>query len=80
MGSMCAKEVQEPVRAAIESAFVPRFFSIQRLAARWQCSDSTVKRLIEDGQLRFIRVRKSYRVLRSSVLDYEKRNEEEIYL
>lgn len=78
MGSMCASEPQKCAVTAFEAAGVRKFYTIQVLAARWQCSDSTIKRLIDEGKLRTIRVRKSFRIFRSSVLDYEARSEREI--
>ncbi len=51
-----------------------KFVSIQTLARRWNVSDSTVKRLIDEGELTGIKVRRSYKIRLDSVLDYESRS------
>ncbi len=51
-----------------------KFVSIQALARRWNVSDSTVKRLIDEGELTGIKVRRSYKIRLDSVLDYESRS------
>jgi len=51
-----------------------KFVSIQTLARRWNVSDSTVKRLIDEGELTGIKVRRSYKIRMDSVLEYESRS------
>lgn len=51
-----------------------KFVSIQALARRWNVSDSTVKRLIDEGELTGIKVRRAYKIRLDSVLDYESRS------
>ena len=51
-----------------------KFISIQLLARRWNVSDSTVKRLIDEGELTGIKVRRAYKIRLDSVLDYESRS------
>lgn len=75
---MCTKEPQKCAVTAFEAAGVRKFYTIQVLAGRWQCSDSTIKRLIDEGKLRTIRIRRSFRIFKSSVLDYETQSESEI--
>ncbi|MEE8483240.1 MAG: excisionase family DNA-binding protein [Nitrospinota bacterium] len=48
-----------------------KFLSIQALAKRWNVSASTVRRIIDEGRLKGIRVRKSFKIDLDSVLDYE---------
>ena len=51
-----------------------KFVSIQTLARRWNVSDSTVKRLIDEGELTGIKVRRSHKIRLDSVLEYESRS------
>ena len=51
-----------------------KFVSIQTLARRWNVSDSTVKRLIDEGELTGIKVRRSYKIRLDSVMEYESRS------
>ncbi len=51
-----------------------KFVTIQALARRWSVSDNTVKRLIEEGELKGIKVRKSYKIFLGSVVEYETRS------
>jgi len=60
-----------PTREAMLSQ--GKFMTIQILARRWGVSDNTVKRLIEEGELKGIKVRGSYKILIDSAVDYETR-------
>ncbi len=51
-----------------------KFITIQTLAARWHVSDTTVKRLIDEGKLTGIRIRRSYKINIESANEYEKEN------
>jgi len=51
-----------------------RFITIQALAIRWGVSDSTVKRLIDEGKLTGIKIRRTYKIKKESVDEYEKEN------
>jgi len=50
-----------------------KYVSIQTLARRWNVSESTVRRLIDEGELSGIKIRRSCKILMDSVLDYESR-------
>ncbi|GMT42195.1 MAG: hypothetical protein IEMM0002_0606 [bacterium] len=52
-----------------------KFLSIQVLARRWNVSDSTVRRLIDEGQLKGIKIRRTYKILMDSVADFESRSQ-----
>lgn len=51
-----------------------KYLTIQSLAKRWGVSESTVKRMIDEGQLKGLRIRKSYKITLDSVLEYESRS------
>jgi len=51
-----------------------KFTSVQAVARRWNVSESTVRRLIDEGELSGVRIRKSYKIKLDSVLDYESRS------
>ncbi len=50
------------------------FMSVQAVAKRWNVSEATVRRLIDEGELSGIKVRKSYKIKLESVNDYESRS------
>jgi len=51
-----------------------RYISVQNLAKRWNVSDSTVRRLIEEGELQGIKIRRTFKILLDSVNEYESRS------
>lgn len=51
-----------------------RYISVQNLARRWNVSDSTVRRLIEEGELQGIKIRRTFKILLDSVSEYESRS------
>jgi len=59
-----------------DGALVPakKLVPISVLARRWSVSDTTIKRLIEEGELKGIRIRRAYRVFMESVVEYEARS------
>ena len=65
------KELDKKIETATHGR---KFISIQLLARRWNVSDSTVKRLIDEGELTGIKVRRAYKIRLDSVLDYETRS------
>ncbi len=54
------------------SAVTQKFLSVAQVAKRWGVSDSTVRRLIEEGRLNGIRLRHARRLSAVSVEEYEK--------
>jgi len=48
-----------------------KFTSVQVVAKRWNVSENTVRRLIDEGKLTGIKVRRSYKIKYDSVLEYE---------
>jgi excisionase family DNA binding protein len=52
-----------------------KFISVQRLAIRWGVSDSTIRRCIEEGDLKGIKIRRTFKIALESVAEYEKRQE-----
>lgn len=50
-----------------------RYFTTSQLMARWGVSAPTVIRLIEEGQLRGLKIRGAYRVDKESIESYEKK-------
>jgi len=50
-----------------------KFTSVQVVAKRWNVSENTVRRLIDEGKLKGIKVRRSYKIKYESVLEYETR-------
>ena len=57
-----------------ESAIGRRYISVQNLARRWNVSDSTVRRLIEEGELKGIKIRRTFKILLDSITEYESRS------
>ena len=53
---------------------LPERVRISRLADYWDCSASTIYRLINERQLEAIRVNNSIRIPREEVARYEKKN------
>lgn len=51
-----------------------KYLSIQTLARRWNVSDSTVRRLIEEGELKGIKIRRTCKILTDSVQEFESRS------
>ncbi|MBI5178381.1 MAG: helix-turn-helix domain-containing protein [Nitrospinae bacterium] len=51
-----------------------KLLSIAALSRRWSVSDTTIKRLIEEGELKGMKIRRSYRVFMESVVEYESRS------
>ena len=51
-----------------------RFLSLDDLAARWQVSTRTVKRLADKREIHFVRVGRQIRFKLTDVLAYEKKN------
>jgi len=51
-----------------------RFLSVQSVATRWNVSDSTVRRLIDEGELKGIKIRRTFKILAESVCEYESRS------
>lgn len=49
-------------------------FSLKRLAHLWDVSLRTLRRLIDDGELRATKIRGQLRVTQAEVLDYEARH------
>jgi len=47
------------------------FTSVQVIAKRWNVSENTVRRLIDERKLTGIKVRRSYKIRYASVLKYE---------
>ncbi len=52
-----------------------KFLSVRQVAKRWGASESTVRRLIEEGELNGIRLRHACKLSIDSVKAYEKRAE-----
>lgn len=50
-----------------------KYFTTSQLMARWGVSASTIIRLIEEGQLRGLKIRGVYRVATESVESYERK-------
>ncbi|MBI5815375.1 MAG: helix-turn-helix domain-containing protein [Nitrospinae bacterium] len=50
-----------------------KFFTTTQLASRWKVSSVTVIRLIEEGQLKGLKIRRMYRVSVESVESYERK-------
>ncbi|VAX15085.1 hypothetical protein MNBD_NITROSPINAE01-1466 [hydrothermal vent metagenome] len=48
-----------------------KYFTTSQLTTRWGVSAATIIRLIEEGQLRGLKIRGVYRVERQSVKSYE---------
>ena len=59
---------------AIKKGKPRKFITIQTLAARWHVSASTVKRLIDEGKLTGIKIRRTYKIDITSADTYEKEN------
>jgi excisionase family DNA binding protein len=53
----------------------PLFYTVEELAKRWLVSQRTIRRLIENGDLRAIRVGTQLRVSAQVVARYEERHE-----
>ena len=53
---------------------IPEHFSLRRLAQRWDVSERTLRREIDDGELRATMIRGQLRVTQAEVLDYEARH------
>ncbi|MDH5541952.1 MAG: excisionase family DNA-binding protein [Nitrospinota bacterium] len=51
-----------------------RFIGVTAVAKRWDVSESTVRRRLEEGYLRALKVGRLYKILLSSVHEYEKNN------
>jgi excisionase family DNA binding protein len=50
-----------------------RYFTTSQLMSRWGVSAPTVIRLIEEGELRGLKIRGAYRVDKESIESYEKK-------
>ena len=50
-----------------------RLLSVKDLAARWQVSTRTIKRMMDSGQIHFMRVGKQIRFRLDDILAYEKK-------
>jgi excisionase family DNA binding protein len=61
-------------RSGTASAASRRHHTIPELAERWQVSNRTVRRLIESGKLRAIRIGGQLRVADDVLLRFEERN------
>jgi excisionase family DNA binding protein len=59
----------------MENNTEPRFYTIEMLAERWRVSPRTVRRLIENGPLRAVRVGKQLRVAADVLRRYEERQQ-----
>lgn len=57
-----------------QAAPAKKFISVQALARRWNVSDATIRRLIEEGDLRGVRIRKNRKIAVESVAEYEARS------
>jgi len=66
------KEV--PVERGNTAPLGRKFLSVQSVASRWNVSDSTVRRLIDEGELKGIKVRRTFKILMESISDYESRS------
>ncbi len=53
------------------SGTLKKYFTTSQLTTRWGVSAATIIRLIEEGQLRGLKIRGVYRVERQSVESYE---------
>lgn len=51
-----------------------KYISIQTLARRWNVSDSTIRRLIEEGELKGMKIRRTCKILADSVQEFESRS------
>lgn len=51
-----------------------KYLSIQTLAMRWNVSDSTIRRLIEEGELKGIKIRRTCKIFADSVQEFESRS------
>jgi len=60
-------------KGAVAAQLKKRFFTTTQVAARWKVSSITVIRLIEEGQLKGLKIRRMYRVDMESVESYEKK-------
>jgi excisionase family DNA binding protein len=69
--------VEEAHRAAavMPDETAPLFYTVEKLAKRWLVSPRTIRRLIENGDLRAIRVDTQLRVSAQVVARYEERHE-----
>lgn len=51
-----------------------KYTTVQTVARRWNVSESTVRRLIDEGELKGLKIRSSYKILLDSVIDFESRS------
>jgi excisionase family DNA binding protein len=56
-------------------AELPPFVSVDQLAKRWQVSGRTIRRMVEAGKLRAIRINNQLRIARQAVELYERTHE-----
>lgn len=54
----------------------PAFLTVAELAARWKVSERTVRRMVERGSLRGIRIGPQLRILIEAIERYEARHAE----
>ena len=78
MGKGTEKAVTSPPETAAKgkgagaNIAAQKFLSVRQVAERWGSSESTVRRLIEEGKLNGIRLRHACRLSIVSVDEYEK--------
>lgn len=57
-----------------------KYLRTWQVAERWNVSDRTVRRMIEDGRIKnALLIGKYYRIPMKSILDYEEQNQVENY-
>ncbi|VAX21711.1 hypothetical protein MNBD_NITROSPINAE02-803 [hydrothermal vent metagenome] len=56
-----------------DGAYEKNYYTISALVKRWGVSASTIIRLIEEGELRGLKIRGVYRVDLASVVNYERK-------
>ena len=47
-------------------------YTIEDLAARWQCHPDTIRRMVTSGKLPAFKIGRDYRIRESDILEYEK--------